>query len=76
MTTQTTAATSADIDTYNAFVQTSAAVGHSDIRGFNSEFRALISTEAIDARVNTATNLALDSDPLGTDTECPDLLAG
>ena len=71
VTTQTTAATSADIDTYNAFVQTSAAVGHSDIRGFNSEFRALISTESVDARVNTATNLDPDSDPPGTDTDAP-----
>ena len=71
VTTQTTDATSADIDTYNAFVQTSAAVGHSDIRGFSDQFRALISTEAVDARVNTATNLALDSDPLGTDTDAP-----
>ena len=57
MTTQTTDATSADIGTYNTFVQTSAASGHSDIQGFNSEFRALISTEAVDARDNTATNL-------------------
>ena len=66
VTTQTTAARSADIDTYNAFVQTSAAVGHSDIRGFNSEFRALISTDTVDARVNTATNRVS-----GSDTEAP-----
>ena len=71
VTTQTTDATSADIATYNAFVQTSAAVGHSDIRGFNSEFRALISTDTVDARVNTATNSDTSSDPPGTDTNAP-----
>ena len=36
-------------------MQTSANGGHSDIRGFNSEFRALISTENEDALDNTAT---------------------
>ena len=66
VTTQTTDATSGDIATYNTFVQTSAAVGDSDIQGFNSEFRALISTTTVEARDNTATNTAT-----GTDTEAP-----
>ncbi len=64
VTTQTTAATSSDIATYNAFVQASAAGGDSAIQPFSSEFRALISTEAVDARDNTATHPVTNS---GTD---------
>ena len=67
VTTETTAATSADINTYNTFVQTSAngdheGGSHSAIQDFSSEFRALISTETVDARDNTATNLVSASD--------------
>ena len=51
-------ATSAYMLTYNSLVQAQADGGHSDIRGFKDEFRALISTEAVDARDNTDTNTA------------------
>ena len=66
VTTATTTAQSSDISLYNAFVQTSANDGHDDIGRFKSEFRALISTEAVDARDNTATNTFN-----GTDTKAP-----
>ncbi len=66
LTTQSSPATSDDIATYNTFVQTSAAGGHSAIQPFSSEFRALISTVAVAARDNTATN----SDT-GTDIDAP-----
>ena len=54
----TTAHTNPDsshISLYNTVVQTSAKGGHSDIQRFSSEFRALISTETVAARDNTAT---------------------
>ena len=47
-------ATSSDIADYNSFVQTRAAT-NTHLAGFSSEFRALVSTEAVDARDNTAT---------------------
>ena len=69
VTTETTAATSAEIGTYNAIVQRNAAAGHSDIQDFSTEFRALISTgsaASVDARDNTATNHE-DASPLDPD---------
>ena len=48
-------ATSTDIDDYNAFVQEAAAGGHADIRPYSALFRALASTDAVDAIDNTAT---------------------
>ena len=48
-------ANSANIGVYNSFVQGRANAGHTAIQGFGDEFRALISTSAVDARDNTAT---------------------
>ena len=48
-------ATSTDIDDYNAFVQEAAAGGHADIQSYSGLFRALASTDAVDAIDNTAT---------------------
>ena len=48
-------ATSSDIADYNSFVQNAAAAGHAAIRGYSAGFRALASTESVDARDNTAT---------------------
>ena len=48
-------AQSSNIADYNSFVQGRANVGHTAIRGFSGEFRALISTATVDARDNTAT---------------------
>ena len=53
-------AASADIDDYNAFVQTRAAAGHSEVAAFSGGFRAVASTAAVDAADNTDTNTALD----------------
>ena len=49
------AATSTDIDTYNAFVQAAAAAGHDDIRDYSEGFRAVASTTGVAARDNTGT---------------------
>ena len=54
-TTGTTQAASTSISHYNSFVQSRANSGHTAIRGFSGEFRALISTSAVHARDNTAT---------------------
>ncbi len=54
VTSSTTAATSADIADYNAFVQ-AAANGNAGLKPFSGEFRALISTAAVDAKTNTET---------------------
>ena len=43
-------ATSSDIADYNSFVQNAAAAGHAAIRGYSAGFRALASTESVDAR--------------------------
>ena len=48
-------ANSTDIDDYNSFVQGAAAGGHAAIRGYSGGFRALASTDSVDARDNTAT---------------------
>ena len=49
-------ATSTDIDDYNRHVQSRAKNrGHDDIRPYSSQFQALASTEAVNARDNTAT---------------------
>ncbi len=48
-------AKSSNINDYNTIVQNDAAVGHSSIRQFSSEFRVLASTSAISARTNTET---------------------
>ena len=44
-----------DIDTYNAWVQRLAGAGHTDIRSYLLYFRAVGSTEDVDARDNTGT---------------------
>ena len=44
-----------DITDYNDFVQARAAAGHTAIRGYSSQFRALISTATVHARDNAAT---------------------
>ena len=62
-------ATSSDITDYNTFVQNqaNAATGSgAPINAFSGEFRALISTQAMDARDNTDTNR-----DTGTDTDAP-----
>ena len=80
VTTETTAATSPDINTYNTFVQNSAKGVHADgshsaIQDFSDEFRALISTEAVAARDNTATNRDTNTTPRlasnDSDTDAP-----
>ena len=48
-------ATSSDIAVYNAFVQAQAAAGHSAIRPYSANFRALGSTASTHARNNTCT---------------------
>ena len=48
-------AQSADIGDYNAFVQTAAAAGHSDITDYSADFTAVGSTPSVDARDNTRT---------------------
>ncbi len=47
-------ASSSDIADYNAFVQ-AAANGNDNLKPFSGEFRALISTAAVDAKTNTGT---------------------
>ena len=54
VTLSTTTATSTDIADYNAFVQ-AAANGNDSLKPFSGEFRALISTAAVDARDNAET---------------------
>ncbi len=49
-----TAATATGISTYNSFVQ-NAANNNTVLRPFKGEFRALVSTQTVDARGNTAT---------------------
>ena len=44
-----------DIDTYNTWVQNLAAAGHTGIQIYSSSFRAVGSTEDVDARDNTST---------------------
>ena len=46
-------ATSSDIGDYNSFVQAQAAGSHSDVQAHSGEFRAVVSTTAVDARDNT-----------------------
>ena len=48
-------ASSTDIATYNTFIQTTAAAGHTDIRAYSAGFRAVGCTAAVDARDNTKT---------------------
>ncbi len=54
VTSTTTAASSTDIADYNVHAQT-AADGNESLKSFKGQFRALISTSAVDARDNTAT---------------------
>ena len=54
VTSATTRVESADIADYNAHVQT-AAGNNSSLADFSGQFRALISTSAVDAKTNTAT---------------------
>ena len=78
VTTAGTPANSSDISFYNTHVSTSAAGGHSAIQPFSSEFRALISTDTIHARDNTATNRVTSSNTnapiywLGSGTQVAD----
>ena len=46
---------STDIATYNTFVQTRAAAGHTDIQAYSDGFTAVGCTEDVDARDNTGT---------------------
>ncbi len=55
ITTRSRDATATDIATYNSFVQTSAADGHSAIRPYSAEFKVVGSTSTVDARDNTST---------------------
>ena len=48
-------ATQTDIAVYDGFVQSAAAAGHDDIQSYSGQFRALGSTEDVDARDNTGT---------------------
>ena len=48
-------ASPSEIATYNTWVQDLAANGHTDIQDYSSSFRAVGSTEAMDARDNTGT---------------------
>ena len=48
-------ATSSSIATYNSFVQARAAAGHTAIRDYSAQFRAVGSTATTDARANTST---------------------
>ncbi len=54
VTSTTRDASSTNISDYNSHAQ-SAAAGNSNLAGFSSQFRALISTSSVDARDNTAT---------------------
>ena len=56
-------ATSTGIADYNTFVQNRAAMGVAPIQAYSSNFRALVSTQAVNARVNTQTR--------ATDTDVP-----
>lgn len=63
-----TTATSDQIETSNRFVQGRATAGHTAIRSYSGQFRALISTagmNGVDARDHTATTTS------GTDTGVP-----
>ena len=48
-------ATATDIATYNTFIQTRAAAGHTDIQAYSAGFRVVGCTAATDARDNTET---------------------
>ena len=54
-TSNTRDATSSNIADYNSFVQARAAAGHTEIRPYSANFRALGSTASTDARNNTCT---------------------
>ena len=47
--------TATDIATYNTFIQTRAAAGHTDIQDYSAGFRVVGCTAAVDARDNTST---------------------
>ena len=49
------AAAATDIATYNTFIQTRAAAGHTDIQAYSAGFRVVGCTAATDARDNTET---------------------
>ena len=53
-------ATSTDIVDYNRHVRITAAAGHAAIRPWSTQFTAVASTSAVDARDNTNTNTATD----------------
>ena len=48
-------ATSSDIADYDAHVQSAAAAGHTAIQSYSAQFKALGSTDTVDARDNTGT---------------------
>ena len=54
VTSTSSTAASSEISTYNSFVQARANT-NTHLSGFSAQFRALISTSAVDARTNTAT---------------------
>ena len=56
-------ATSTDIAAYNTFVSTRAAAGVTAMRTYAADFKALVSTETVNARANTLTR--------ATDTDVP-----
>ena len=65
VTSTTRNAASTNIADYNSFVQSRAAAGHSSIRPFASQFRAVGSTETVHARDNTSTTYtSADKGPL------------
>ncbi len=57
-------ATPSDIATYNSFVQTEAAGGHTAIQSYSSHFRVVGSTASVSARDNTETTGAGDGIPI------------
>ena len=63
VTSTTTKASEPGIDHYNTHVQ-NAADGNASLRPFKYAFRALISTEDVDARINTATITAYTDAPI------------
>ena len=57
-------ASASDIATYNTFVQTQAASGHTAIQSYSSQFRMVGSTASVSARDNTETTGAGDGVPI------------
>ena len=60
-------ATSSNIGDYDTHVQTAVASGHTAIQSYSSEFKALASTGAVDARDHTSTRYTGDTTSSTTD---------